>query len=367
MARPASARATRSARNSGPARPLAEHLTAAAFAVGISTALVLAVIAALATSRATGHTLSPAAVIAVVIGVAITLATTGWANGLYGGADDVLADRTVLTCAPGCASEPEVDPFQPRSLWRSAAISAGVAGLWAGATAGFVAVVLDAERAPFLVVGATLIGTVALAVTVIDIAARHRGAHAARAFTGRPATVTLRRRAWREIALPLGATQLVVNGAASWMLFHDYNDIEGPRALTSAVVTADLPVIAIIAAAYFGTMATRWGRIESALGRVAADDPTTQAIDRRMPIGPQALVYVVVAAILFGNVVAFFVPSQPSLLVAALARGVFAAIATTVAAGMGFVRGAVNGTPARQAEPPTAGFSLADEHGSVYA
>lgn len=359
MARAKSPRAPR------PARPIAEHLTTAAIAVGISTAVVLAVIAALATSRATGHLLSPAAVIAVVVGVAVALATTGWANGLYGGADDVLEARAVLTCAPGCASEPHSDPWRPASLWRSAAIAGGVAGLWAGATAGFVAVVLDAERAPLLVVGATLIGTVALAAAVIDIAARHRGAHAARALSDTAqTTVTLRRRAWREIALPLGVIQFVVNGAAAWMLFHDYTATDGPRALTSAVVTADLAVIAIVTAAYFGSLATRWGRIEARLGRVTVDDPATQEIDRRMPLGPQALVYVTVIAILFGNVVAFIVPSRPSLLVAALARGVFAGLATTVAAGFGFVRGSVNATPTESTASLFA-YSPSDQHRTV--
>ena len=341
-------------------RALTEHLTASGGAVGAATAVVLVVVAALATSRANGHVLSPAGVIAVVVGVAIALTAMGWANGLYGGADDVLEGRIAFTCEPGCPSEPADDPWQPAVLWRSIIVAAIAAGLWAGATAGFVAVVLDAERAPFVVLSATLIGTVALAATVVDIAARHRGAHAARAIARIESTpATLRRRAWREVALPLGGLQLLANGAAAWMLFHDYTASDGPRALTASVVTSDFPVVAIIAAAYFGVTATRWGRIDAALGRVTLDDPNVQAVDRRAPIGPQGLVYIAVAAIVLGNLLAFLLPSSPSLLAVALARGVFAAVATALAAGAGYVRGAVN------VGLDPSGFSLSNQHESV--
>ena len=324
-------------------RALTDHLTASGLAVGAITALVLVVLAALATSRANGHVLSPAGVIAVVIGVAVALSSLGWANGLYGGAEDVLEDRVVFTCEPGCASEPADDPWQPAQLWRAVLIASAAAGLWAGATAGLVAVVLDAERAPFIVVCATLIGTVSLAATVVDIAARHRGVHAARAQSTTPVRpIALRRRAWREIALPIGALQLVINAAATWMLFHDYTGTDGPRALTGSVVTSDFPIIALIAAAYLGVTATRWGRIDATLGRVTLDDPPAQTVGRSTPIGPQGLVYITVAAIVLGNVIGYVLPSRPSLLAAAVARGLFAAAATTLAVGAGYVRGAVN-------------------------
>jgi hypothetical protein len=346
-----------------PPRALSEHLTASAFATGVGTAVLLVVIAALATSRANGHVLSPGGVIGVVIGVAIALAAMGWANGLYGGADDVLEGRITFGCEPGCPSEPLHDPWARTALWRSMTVAAIAAGLWAGATAGFVAVVLDAERAPFVVVCATLIGTVAVAAAVVDIAARHRGAHAARAIARFKVTPTpLRRRAWREVALPLGALQLLVNGAAAWMLFHDYAGTDGPRALIASVVTSDFPVVAVIVVAYFGVTATRWGRIDRALGRVTLDDSSVQAIDRRAPIGPQGLVYIAVATIVLGNVIAFVVPGSPSLLVVALVRGVFAAVGTTLAAGAGYVRGAVN-----IGLQPTPEFSLSDAHTDVYA
>lgn len=326
-----------------PSRPLGEYLTANAMATGGVTAVVLLLVASLATSRANGHLLGPGAVIGVVVGVAMALVGLEWVNGLYAGAADVLAERATFTCEPGCASEPALDPWEPRRLWRGLVISAIAAGSWAGATAGLVAVVLDAGRAPFLVVAATLIGTVAVAAAVVDVAARHRGAHAARAMAAIASSpVPLRHRAWREVAVPMGLVQLVVNVGAAWMLFHDYTASDGPRALTKSVIIADFPVVAIIVAAYFGAIATRWGRVDVALERVTIDDPVTQLVDARAPIGPQALVYIVVATIVAGDLAAFFVPGHPSLFVAAIVRGVFAAIATTLAVAAGYVRGAVN-------------------------
>jgi len=314
-------------------------------ATGGGTAIVLLLVASLATSRANGHLLGPAAVIGIVVGVAMALVGLEWVNGLYSGAADVLAERAAFTCAPGCAGEPALDPWEPRRLWRGVVIAAIAAGAWAGATAGLVAVVLDAGRAPFLVVAATLIGTVAVAAAVVDLAARHRGAHAARAMRAIASSpVPLRRRAWREVAVPMGLVQLLVNVGAAWMLFHDYTATDGPRALTKSVITADFPVIAIIVAAYFGAIAMRWGRVDAALGRIAIDDPVTQIVDGRAPIGPQALLYIVATAIITGNLAGFFVPGHPSLFVAAIVRGVFAAITTTLAVAAGYVRGAVNQT-----------------------
>ena len=352
MARPEKSRAPRA---------LTEHLTASGGAVGAATAVVLVVVAALATSRANGHVLSPAGVIVVVVGVAIAVTAMGWANGLYGGADDVLEGRIAFTCEPGCPSEPAVDPWRPAVLWRSIIVAAIAAGLWAGATAGFVAVVLDAERAPFVVLSASLIGTVALAATVVDIAARHRGAHVARSIARIESTpVPLRRRAWREIAIPVGGAVALANGAATWMLFHDYTSTDGPRAFTASVASAEFPVTAVLITAYFGLRAARWGRVDAALGRVSLDDPKVQTVDRADPIRPQGLIYIAVAAIVFGSVVSSMVPPNPSLLAAAIARGVFAAGATTLAVGAGYVRGAVN-----IGLDPSPGFSLSNQHKGV--
>jgi hypothetical protein len=124
-------------------------------------------------------------------------------------------------------------------------------------------------------------------------------------------------------------------------------------------VISDFPIIALIAAVYFGMTANRWGRIDASLGRVVLDDPDAQAVGRNSPVGPQGLVYITVAVILLGNLVGYVLPSSPTLLAAAVARGAFAAVATTLAVGAGYVRGAVNATAT------TPEFSVSDEHRTV--
>lgn len=322
-------------------RTLADHLTVSGIAVGAITVLLLGVIASLATSRADENALSAAGLVALVVGVAIALDATGWVNGLYGGAGDVLAERVHAAPAPSGLAVPAADPWRPSVLWRAAAIAALAAGTWAGATAGLVAVVLDAGRAPFIVVFATLAGTVALTAVVVDIAARHRGARAALAAAdGAAASAALRRRAWRDVALPVGLLQFAVNAAAAWLLFHGYGK-GGTEPLTASVATSDLGVVVIIIVGYFGATAARWGAIEAGLGRVSVEDPSLRSAERR-PIGPQALVYAAVAATLLGKVVGFVLPEHPSLLAVALARGLFAGVVATTATAAGLVRGAVN-------------------------
>src|SRR5207237_3669076 len=95
---------------------------------------------------------------------------------------------------------------------------------------------------------------------------------------------------------------------------------------------------------------------DAALGRVTLDDPNVQTVTRAPPIGAQGLLYIAVVAIVFGGVVSSMLPPSPSLLAAAIARGVFAAGATMLAVGAGYVRGAVNATATTHA-PATLAFS----------
>lgn len=331
-------------------RTLPEHLTASGFATGVGAAVLFALIASLAVSRANGNLLSATALVAVVVGAAVALDATGWVNGLYGGAGDVLDGRVQAETDPAAPASPaSVDPWRPSRLWRASATAALAAGTWAGATAGLVAVVLDAGRAPFLVVFATLVGTVALTAAVVDIAARHRGARVALALTSAGAATVpaaLRRRAWRDIAVPIGVLQFVVNAGAAWLLFHDYGK-GSTDPLTASVATSDLGVVVIIIVGYFGVTAARWGAIEAGLGRVGAEDPGLRSADRRT-IGPQLLVYIALAAMLLGKMVGFLLPEHPSLVTVALARGIFAGLVATAATAAGLVRGAVNASVASE-------------------
>src|SRR5206468_2316453 len=103
----------------------------------------------------------------------------------------------------------------------------------------------NGKRAGLGVLFVTVAGLSGCAAVVVDTIARHRGAHAARRLLLEPpAPVSLRRRAWRQIALPLALVPTVASALFAWVLFHSYpvHQPFAPKALTRAVALADVPV-----------------------------------------------------------------------------------------------------------------------------
>jgi hypothetical protein len=319
--------------------------------------VITLLMAALATSRATAHVLSATALALIVAGAAAASVAVAWGNGLYNGAADVLKGEAVLDCRPGCHAEPDKDPWAPKELWRTTLLWTLLVAVWAGAGGALVAVALNGKQARLLVVFVALAGLAGVAHVVVDAVARHRGAHATR----RPLdpdepVVGIRRRAWLQVALPLAIAQLLVNAGMAWVLFHDYAT-HVPRAdvgvglgtaaaagkvLTRSVALADVLVIVTILAVIFGSLASMWGATDVGLGRVVTDDPETQTTTSKSNIGAQGIVYVALLGLVLGKVVTWLLPSSPSLLDVVVARAVFAGVLAFLAAGAGYVRGAVN-------------------------
>ena len=340
------------------ARPLARHIARNATTGSLLTLLVTLLIAALAVSRATAHVLSALALALIVAGAAAGGILVGWANGLYNGAFDVIRGAAILDCEPGCSSEPDEDPWLPRELYRTTAAWAAAVAVWAGAGTALVAVALDGKRARLIVVFVALAGLAGAASIVVDAVARHRGAHAARVVRAMERTpVTIRHRAWVELALPIGLAVFAVNAAAACMLFHDYTThptaaaAAGGKVLTHTAALADVALLITLVAVIFGVVATLWGTTDALLGRVTPDDPGTQRTSVKSPVGPQGVVYIALLALLLAKLVDWLLPSFPSLLDVALARGAFAGVLAFAAAGFSYVRGAVNGR-ALAATPP---------------
>jgi hypothetical protein len=308
--------------------------------------VVALVVAGLASSRAAGHVLSPAAVVGLVAGAAAVSGLVGSIAGAYGGAADVLSGAAELDCSAHCPAVPAADPWTARELWRTAVRWAAMAGAWGLAGAGLVAVVLDGKHAGLGVLFVTVAGLSGCAAVVVDTVARHRGAHAARRLLlERPRPVPLRRRAWRQIALPLALVPTVASTLFAWILFHDYpvHQPYAPKALTRAVALADVPVTVLVLVLVFTVVYVRpWGEVDARLGRVALDDPDTQVVPSKAPIGAQGIVYAALAGWLFSIVVAWLLPANPTLLQVMVARGLYAGVLTFVFAGTAYVRGAVN-------------------------
>lgn len=323
-------------------QPVVEHLATDARQTGTMLAVAFAVVAGLAASRGAAHVLTPTAFAAVVIGAAATLGSTGWVNGVFGGA---------LSAARGAVRPPDVpaegrDPFSFRSLWGAAFVWGIGSAVWAGAGAGLAAVALDGRRAGFLVVFAALVGLAGTAGLVTNAVARRTGIDGVRRLgvaTAEP--VPLRRRAWRQLALPMAAIQLVVNAAMSVMLFHDYTtgDEFAPRALTESVGLADVGVTVLLVSCLFAWFAGRWAAVDVAIGRIVLDDPATQTVSPKARIGRQGIVYLaLLSAFVIGPMLGLLLSTTPSLGAVVAVRSVFAAALVFVVTGLAYVRTAVN-------------------------
>jgi len=109
---------------------------------------------------------------------------------------------------------------------------------------------------------------------------------------------------------------------------------------------ADVPVTCVAVAVIFNYLIGMLGTAEARLGRldIAADDA---AAARASTVGVQAFVWLALAGILLGKFMTFLLPAAPSLLAVALVRAAFAAIVIFAAAGLAYVRGALNGAVAQ--------------------
>ena len=105
------------------------------------------------------------------------------------------------------------------------------------------------------------------------------------------------------------------------LLFHDYatGNALAPKALTESIARADALIVVVIVTALFGYLATRWGRVDAALGRVVAD-PATAGVDAKHAIGGQGLVYLGFAGLAAFSIAGWLLPPLPSLLRVVLVR-----------------------------------------------
>ncbi len=299
--------------------------------------VMAALLAGLAISRAAHGVIDAVDLVVVVAGAALVSASLGLVHGAFQGAADALADPDGPVAPPA-----RDDVFVAGRLWRRAAVVTVLAALWSCAGAVVLAAVIGNRAVGYPVVAVSLAVLAGGAAVGVDALGRGIGARAvARWCVRRPAPVPLHRRAWAQIALPVGLTQLVAQVIVSWVLFHDAGRAGAP-ALTSDAVLADALVVVTIIVGLIGSMAGVWGRLDARTGRVApVEDATT-------PIGGQGLVLLGVTAVLLAGPAGWLVPSDPTLVRALLVRGVLGGGLAVLAAGLGYVRG-VHAAAAEQA------------------
>ncbi|HEX2851153.1 MAG TPA: hypothetical protein VHN98_11390, partial [Acidimicrobiales bacterium] len=198
-----------------------------------------------------------------------------------------------------------------------------------------------------VVVIAALAALGGIAGRAVDLAGRRRGVdlareHLARGLasgrrSSRPAPASLRRRAWLHVALPLAASQALVNAGVAWLTFHDYRStaVPGRRLLTEHDVLAEVGTIVLVLVVLFATTVRRWGAVDAALGRVDVSEPSA-------PVGPQVFVYVVLAGLLLAPTVGWALPPAPSLLRVMMVRALLSFGLVLLTAALAYVRGATN-------------------------
>ncbi|MEY2397652.1 MAG: hypothetical protein QOJ00_826 [Actinomycetota bacterium] len=314
---------------------------------GLVSAVVLQVVlflifAGLATSRAAGHVLSATAVFGIVTVAAAGSTIVGWISNLYSASYAGLMGTVTLDPDAPVAGN---DPFAFGTLWRTTLAWALGAAAWAAAGAGLIAVALNGRVARFPVIFVSLVAMAGVNVIAIGNAARRRGVAAATTAPSR--VVSVRRRAWRELAVPLALSQGLLNGSVAWLLFHSYptGDAAIPGVLTDSTALADALLVVVPLTVLFAGITRYWGAFEIATGRVSLDDPDTQTVARRSPIGVQFMVYACILGLVAFKIAGLLLPATPSLAAVMITRGVLAAVLVFVSVGVGFVRGACNGLP----------------------
>lgn len=314
-----------------------ESLRSSNVSNGVQQIVLFLIFGALATSRAAGHVLSASALAGIVVVAAATSTIVGWTTNLYGGA------FAVLSGAVPADDDVAPDEFDGRTLWRTTLLWSLGAAAWAGAGAGLLAAVLNGRVARFPTVFVALVGLAGVQVLAIQNAARRRGIASATSVATR--TTPLRKRAWRQVALPYAISQALLNAGVAWLLFHSYptgnKAIEG--VLTDSTALADALLIAVPLTVIFGGMTRYMGAFDIATGRVELDDAATQTVSKRSPIGVQFMVYTAIVGLVLARIAGVILPATPSLAAVIVARGVLSGVLVFLAAGIGYVRGAVNG------------------------
>ena len=307
--------------------------------------VILVVVALLAVSRADNGALPPLDLVVLVGGITLLLALVTWPAALFEGAADRISGHVARPPAAEL-DDNGPDPFAGRRFWHRSLRWSVAATAWAMSGAVVVAAALRGHAAPFPVVVGALVLLGGVVVIVLDTSGRAVGARVAGRFlTARPAPVGLRRRGWRDVALPFAIIQVLANAVFAWLLFagHALCLPPGTGDLTRAEILADALIVIVLLTAISGLLANRWGQLDAVTGRVIVPDEARAGVTSNNPLGGQALLYLGAGALVLAKGVEWLLPSNPSLLRVVIVRSLFAGSIAFVAAGLGYARGAVNG------------------------
>jgi hypothetical protein len=311
---------------------------------GVIIAVLSAVfLAAYGISRVSSHRLSPGVAAAILIGGAAFNALTQSIVSFYTALHDAAAG--IVTKDGTEKPSPDKDPLSARALW-GRALAGGLAGAaWGTGLALLALAALNRRETHFLGLFVGVLFTAGVASVASGLAANALGVRTAldlpRVTTARPA----RRRAWGQLGLPFAVVFGLFTAAFTLLLFHDYHvgSQFSSHVLTAKEVFGDLPIQLLIFIPLANYVLGRAGRAESILGLVTFEDPERELPRSTALYGVQAMIWAsIIVYFAGGALLRFIVPSYPTLVEAAIARGAFTFVALLVTGPLAYMRGAVN-------------------------
>ena len=323
--------------------PVKEYLGSALFVTAILEVVTAAVLGGLAISRSTSHHLTGAQLAFVLALGAAAGAVTAWLNHFFIGLSDTSFGLVSSDDPP--PSLAGTDPLSPGVVWRRALISGALAGLWGVGLALLVFAAMNRKLAGFPIVFVGILVTWGIANLVTAFSGRVQAIRIGLADEIDAAPRPARRRAWRQIALPLAGFIGLTNAGIAWILFHDYS-VGGTFAvahtLTEQQALSDATILILFSLGIARFVSVRAGRAEAKLGLVSFEDVATQVPTARSLFGPQGLVYIYFGGIVLASLIRFVLPALPNLAEVMVARGVLAAAVAFCASGLSYIRGAAN-------------------------
>jgi hypothetical protein len=322
-----------------------EYLSGQLFFGAIIAVLSAVFLSAYGISRVSSHRLSPGVAAAILIGGAGFNALTQSVVSFFTALHDAAVG--VVTKDGTEKPSPEADPLSARAVW-GRALAGGLAGAaWGTGLALLALATLNRRETHFLGLFVGVLFTAGVASVAAGLAGNALGVRTAldlpRATTPRPA----RRRAWLQLGVPFALVFGLFTAAFTLLLFHDYHvgSQFSSHVLTSKEVFADLPIQLLIFVPLANFVLGRAGRAESVLGLVTYEDPDRELPQSTAIYGVQAMIWVsIIVYFAGGALLRFIVPSYPTLVETAIARGAFAFVALLIAGPMAYMRGAVNAT-----------------------
>ncbi|MHB1487252.1 MAG: VOC family protein [Acidimicrobiales bacterium] len=319
-------------RNQPPRRTEA-HLRASLVANGLAALVTTGLFAHLAVRQAPHHQVSFAFLITWCASLAGAAAFIGYPNGLLGGEDEH-GQGAVRTLRSEVAGTDTRDRAAAWGHWRTGAEAAGIGATGTGLGLGLTSFVLLGRPVGFLLLWgwSSMIGGAALVLS--GGYGRRRGvllagrrAHGLEVEASPPHTLLTR--VWLMGALPVAVYSAGANAGLAWVAYR--------WGVSSATLGSDLAVSVVVTATVNYLIGRQWGRADWRAGRVVV--PADLHLPPKVRLGPQGVVFAVVAGLIALNLVGHLLSQPPQVAGAVGLR----ALGGLLGGGTAFALGAAGG------------------------